>query len=356
MDLSYWTFAVARDDLARTTLVSGDLPAPAEGEAVLRVDRVGLTANNITYAVLGDAMRYWEFFPPAPRGLDPSWGLPPVWGFADVVASSVPGVIEGRRFYGYLPPAAFLVVRPARVDQAGFHDAAPHRAALPSPYNSYRSTAGDPAYRHDQEDLAILLRPLFFTSFMLADYLADNAYFGASVLAFSSASAKTAFAAAMELHGRGPRLVGLTSPANVAFTRSLGCYDAVLPYAEVASLGADPTLYLDFSGTPGLRASVRDHLGAGLVRDIAVGLTNQVPNVDAADELFFAPTQMRKRRHDWGRAELDRRFAEAWHRFAPEAAARLEIQVGAGPEALRAAWLDVLAGRVPPATGRIIQL
>src|SRR5690349_6881487 len=131
MDLSHWTFAVARDDLARTTLVSGDLPAPAPGEAVLRVDRVGLTANNITYAVLGDAMRYWEFFPPGPRGLDQSWGLPPLWGFADVVASSVHGVVEGQRVYGYLPPAAYLVVRPERIDKAGFHDAAEHRAALP---------------------------------------------------------------------------------------------------------------------------------------------------------------------------------------------------------------------------------
>ncbi|WP_433384095.1 DUF2855 family protein [Actinoplanes sp. CA-142083] len=356
MGLSHWTFAVARDDLAKTTLVSGDLPSPAEGEVVLRVDRVGLTANNITYAVLGDAMRYWEFFPPGPRGLDPSWGLPPLWGFADVVASNIHGVIEGQRVYGYLPPAAFLVVRADRIDKTGFHDASAHRATLPSPYNSYRTTTGDPAYRHDREDLLILLRPLFFTSFMLADYLIDNAFFGASVLAVSSASSKTAFAAAMELHGRGPRLVGLTSPANVEFTRSLGCYDAVLPYSEVASLEAAPSLYLDFAGTPALRAEVRDHLGSRLVRDVAVGLTNQTSNIAAADELFFAPNQMRKRRQDWGRDELDHRFADAWHRFASFVAARLEIQVGAGPDALRDAWLDVLAGRVPPSAGRIIQL
>ncbi|MFI5895784.1 DUF2855 family protein [Actinoplanes sp. NPDC051513] len=356
MAVSNWTFAVARDDLARTTLTSGELPSPAEGEAVLRVDRVGLTANNITYAVLGDAMRYWEFFPPGPRGLDPSWGLPPLWGFADVVASTVHGVMEGQRVYGYLPPAAYLVVRPERVDETGFHDASPHRASLPSPYNSYRVTTGDPAYRHDQEDLLILLRPLFFTSFMLADYLIDNAFFGASALAVSSASSKTAYAAAMELHGRGPRLIGLTSPANVAFTRSLGCYDDVLPYAEVASLAAEPTVYLDLSGTPATRSSLREHLGSQLVRDVAVGLTNQTPNIDAADELFFAPTQMRKRRHDWGRDELDRRFAEAWRRFASAVAGHLDVQAGTGPEALRDAWSDVLAGRVPPAAGRVVQI
>ena len=80
-----WTFAVARDDLGRTTLVPGATPALSGGEALLRGDRVGLTANNVTYAVLGEAMRYWRFFPPGPRGLGPEWGLPPLWGFADVV-------------------------------------------------------------------------------------------------------------------------------------------------------------------------------------------------------------------------------------------------------------------------------
>jgi hypothetical protein len=351
-----WTFAVARDDLARTTLIDGVVPDLSDGEALLRVDRVGLTANNITYAVLGDAMRYWEFFPPEPRGLDPSWGLPPLWGFADVVASAVPGVLEGGRVYGYLPPADHLVVRPARVDETGFHDASAHRADLPSPYNSYRFTTGDPAYRTDQEDLLILLRPLFFTSFMLADQMIDQNFHGATALAISSASSKTAYAAAVEMYGRGPRLIGLTSPGNVAFTRSLGCYDEVLAYDDVAALDAVPTVYLDLSGTPATRKALRSHLGESLVRDIAVGLTNQIPNTDAADEMFFAPVQMRKRRREWGRDELDRRFAQAWQRFAARAVDWIDVEVGEGPEALRVAWSDVLSGRVPPRVGRIVRL
>ena len=351
-----WTFAVLRDDLGKSVLSEGgDAPSPGPDEVVLRVDRVGLTANNVTYAVLGSAMRYWEFFPPGPRGLGPEWGLPPLWGFADVVASRVPGILEGQRFYGYLPPASDLVVRASRVDETGFHDASPHRAALPSPYNSYRLTTGDPAYRHDQEDLMILLRPLFFTSFMLADYLADNAFFGASTLLVSSASSKTAYAAALSLSGGGPRLIGLTSPGNVAFTESLGCYDLVRPYgSDLGDVG--PAVYLDLSGSVATRADLRARLGSSLVRDIAVGLTNQVSNIDVADELFFAPVQMRKRRHDWGRAELDRRFASAWHRFTDAAGGWLVVAAGNGPDGLRSAWSDVLAGRVPPTVGRVVQL
>jgi hypothetical protein len=351
-----WTFAVARDDLGETTLDEGATPALSDGEALLRVDRVGLTANNVTYAVLGESMRYWRFFPPGPRGLGPRWGLPPLWGFAEVVASRVPGVAVGLRVYGYLPPAGHLVVRPDRVDASGFRDASEHRAELPSPYNAYRATAGDPAYRPDQEDLLILFRPLFFTSFMLADQVLDEDCYGAASLVVSSASSKTAYAAAFELHGRGPRLVGLTSPGNLEFTRSLGCYDDVLSYDEVGALDAVPTAYLDLSGAPATRAALRRHLGDLLVRDVAIGLTNQIPNADAAGEVFFAPSRMRKRRLDWGPEELDRRFAEAWRRFAGVVGAWLDVRVGTGPDDLRRAWLEVLEGRTPPRVGQIVQL
>jgi len=351
-----WTFAVDRTDLTRTTVVDSPEPELSDGEALLRVDRVGVTANNITYAVLGSAMRYWEFFPPQPRGLDAAWGLPPLWGFADVAASTVPGVEAGQRVYGYLPPAGDLTVRPDRVDGTGFLDASPHRAGLPSPYNAYRSTTSDAAYRPEDEDLLILFRPLFFTSFMLADQIVDNGAYGATALVLSSASSKTAYATAFELHGRGPAVVGLTSPGNVAFTRALGCYDCVLSYEDIASLDPVDTVYLDLSGSLTTREALRGHLGDRLVRDIAVGLTNQVPTAGAADEFFFAPERMRKRGHDWGRGGLDERFAEAWHRFVAVVRGWVDVRVGNGPEALRQAWLEVLAGRTPPRVGPVVQL
>ncbi|GAB2699082.1 DUF2855 family protein [Thalassiella azotivora] len=360
-----WTLAVARDDLARTTVVEHPRPEPADGEALLRVDRVGVTANNVTYAVLGDAFRYWEFFPPQPRGLDATWGLGPLWGFSEVVASRADGVEVGQRHYGYLPPAGHLLVRPGRVDARGFRDAAPHRAALPSPYNAYALTTGDPAYDADQEDLLILFRPLFTTSFMLADHLADNDHFGARRLLVSSASSKTAYAAALELQGQrdgqrdgaGPRVVGLTSPGNLPFTRDLGCYDEVLAYDDVAGLDpAVPTVYLDLSGSPTTRTAVREHLGTSLVRDVAVGLTGQVPNAGAAGAVFFAPDQLRKRVGDWGRDRLDATVAEAWQRFVGRARSWVDVQVGHGPQGLRDAWLDVLGGTASPRTGHVVAL
>ena len=349
-----WAVEVDRDDLTRTTLVPEQVPEPADGEAVLRTDRVGLTANNVTYAVFGDALRYWEFFP-AGR---PWAGRVPLWGFAEVVASRAEGVQAGQRLYGYLPPASHLVVRPDRVDGRGFRDASPHRAALPAVYNSYALTTGDRAYRADEEDLQVLFRPLFMTSFLLADQLGEK---GARVVALSSASSKTAYGTAFLLRGGATEVVGLTSPGNAGFARSLGCYDRVLTYDEATSLAAVPTAYVDLAGSTPLRQALHEHLRDDLVLDLAVGGTHQdlsppgrLPGARPA--FFFAPDRMTARAADWGRDGLDRRFGEAWQRFASYVAGQVDVQVSTGPEALREVWLEVLSGASAPRTGHVLQL
>jgi hypothetical protein len=349
-----WTLAVARDDLARTTLLDTPTPDAGDGEAVLRVDRVGVTANNVTYAVLGDAFRYWEFFP-AP---DPALGLVPLWGFAEVVASRVAGVEAGQRVYGYLPPSSHLVVRPERADARGFRDGSEHRAGLPSPYNAYALRTGDAAYEVEREDLQVLYRPLFFTSFMLADALRDNGFHDADVLAVSSASSKTAYGAAFLLRGE-REVVGLTSPRNVAFTESLGVYDRVLPYDAVRDLKDVPTAYVDVAGSNDLTTALHDHLTTDLVHHAVVGITFQDPtpvgtSPGARPTVFFAPDQMRKRVGDWGREGLDARFAAAWRGFAPAVEGWVDVVTHAGPSALDAVWRDVLAGTTAPRDGHVV--
>lgn len=348
-----WALELARDDLSRAELRPQDVPEPADGQALLRVDRVGLTANNVTYAVLGDAFRYWEFFPATP-----GFGRVPLWGFADVVASRTDGVVPGQRLYGYLPPADHLLVQPVRVDERGFRDGSSHRSALPSPYNAYALTSGDAAYEAGREDLQVLFRPLFFTSFLLADQLSEQ---DAEVLVLSSASSKTAYGTAFLLRGSGAEVVGLTSPGHVAFTESLGCYDRVLSYDDVAQLAAVPTAYVDVAGSTPLRRALHDHLQSSLVLDLVVGVTHQDASPagtlsGARTTVFFAPDRMTKRSADWGRAGLDERFGEAWRRFAPTAERWVDVVVSSGPEALRDVWLEVLSGRSDPRAGHVLQL
>jgi hypothetical protein len=162
-------FLVKRDDLHECRIGEAEVPGLADGQALLRVDSFGLTANNVTYGVFGDAMSYWDFFPAAD-----GWGRVPVWGFAEVERSEADGVAPGARVYGYLPPSSHLAVTPTHAGDEGFVDGSPHRAALPSAYHRYLVTDADPFYRADTEEVQMLLRPLFFTSFLIDDQLADE--------------------------------------------------------------------------------------------------------------------------------------------------------------------------------------
>jgi hypothetical protein len=348
---------IRRDDLRTCRVVDSSAPSIGDGEALLRIDTFGLTANNVTYAVMGEAMSYWDFFP-----AEAGWGRLPVWGFAEVAESAREGLEEGLRVYGYLPAAAQLVVRPEKVDERGFVDASPHRAALPSAYNGYLATGSDPFHRPDTEALQMLLRPLFFTSFLLDDQLDDDGLATDGPILFSIASSKTALAAAFLLSRRDDvEVVGLTSPGRVEFVESLGVYARVLAYDSVGSLERSSASYVDFSGDAFLRAGVHARLGEELRASIAVGVTHW-EEFGAADKalpgprptLFFAPDRVTKRSRDWGRDALEHRVAEAWEPFCEWAAGWLEAVPGHGFEAARAAYLEVLEGRVDPQRAHVL--
>ena len=76
-----WDLLIDRADLAHTELVDAAPLDPSDGQVLLAVDRVGMTANNVTYAVFGDAMKYWDFFP-ADDVNGVAYGRVPLWGFA----------------------------------------------------------------------------------------------------------------------------------------------------------------------------------------------------------------------------------------------------------------------------------
>ena len=156
-------FLVKRDDFRDCRVVESDVPAVGPGQALLRVDSFGMTSNNVTYAVFGEAVSYWDFFPSS----EERWGRLPTWGFAEVQSSEADGVEPGVRLYGYLPASSHLLVTPSGADDAGFVDASPHKAALPSAYHRYLAGPRDPFYRPETEAVQMLLRPLFFTSFLI---------------------------------------------------------------------------------------------------------------------------------------------------------------------------------------------
>ncbi len=353
-------FELNRKDLRDSRFVAGEPPPLADGEALLRVESFGLTANNITYAVFGDAMNYWAFFPAS----DPGWGKLNVWGYAHVVQTRQSGLPQGLRVYGYLPCASHLVVVPSRIDEKGFFDSAAHRANLPSAYQGYRDVETDPVYSADREAEHILFFPLFFTSFLIDDFLADENFFGADTIVISSASSKTAIIAAYLLARRsGVDVVGLTSAPNREFVEGLNIYDSVCLYDSVSALAGERAVYVDISGDGAVRADVHAHYGDRLAHSSTVGATHWTQIASGAGELagpspmfFFAPDRITKRGNDWGAAELDRKVAESWAPFAQWAAGWVRVEEISSEDAIQRAYLDLLDGKVDPSAGTVVKL
>jgi hypothetical protein len=361
-------FAVGRNDLRRTRWLETAPVALRPGEARLRIDLFALTANNVTYGAFGEAMHYWDFFPTG----DAEAGCIPVWGFATVSESLVDGVDVGERFYGYWPMADEVVLAPERIIAEGFFDGAKHRRELPSVYNRYLRCSSDPTYRREHESLRALLEPLFTTSFLIDDFLAESEFFGASRVLVSSASSKTAYGLGFCLARRrgqpgAPKVVGLTSPANLAFTRELGCYDDVVVYADVTTLSAgDCAVYVDMSGDATLRATVHDHWRDQLAYSCSVGGTHWqalgggkgLPGPRPV--LFFAPAQAKKRVAEWGARGFEQRLASAWQGFIERVADSqtpwLRVVAARGRDAVQSTYAALLDGRVAASEGRVLAL
>ncbi|OYU46368.1 MAG: hypothetical protein CFE44_02490 [Burkholderiales bacterium PBB4] len=361
---------VRKDALGTTHIETATTPALAAGQVRIRIERFALTSNNITYAAMGDAMQYWRFFPTQ----DAAWGRIPVWGFGTVQESHHPLLDVGEKLYGYFPMANRVDLTPGTISPAYFFDTAPHRAELHPVYNQYMRCKVDPFYTADTEDLQALLRPLFITSWLIDDFLADNAFFGASAvpgqkaqLILSSASSKTAYGTAFQLAQRSEvDVIGLTSPGNVAFCESLGCYTRVVTYDQLAQLDPlAPSVFVDFAGSTSVRKAVHTHC-QGLKYSSSIGATHVSDMGGAKDlpgpkaTLFFAPAQIKKRSAEWGSQGLGQRMVQAWQLFVTQVAKPgapwLTVSHHQGPDAVLAAYQQVLSGKGDPRSGHMLSL
>jgi hypothetical protein len=72
-----------RTDLRDIKSVTRTVPELKEGEVLMKIEKLGLTANNVSYAVTGDKIGYWGYFP-----ADEHWGKVPAWGFAHAIESN----------------------------------------------------------------------------------------------------------------------------------------------------------------------------------------------------------------------------------------------------------------------------
>lgn len=320
-----------------------------QDEVLLETDSFGFSANNITYAALGFKMGYWGFFP-----ADDGFGIVPVWGFATVKASNHPDVEVGEKVFGYLPMATHWIIKAGKVAPHGFSDIHEKRKSISPVYDQYLRCAADPGYNPQREAWQLNFRPLFMTSFVLDDYVAELSK-GESLL-LSSASSKTALGTAQLLKTqKGARnanykVIGLTSSNNVEMVNATGCYDEVYSYDDLNALDANDNYWLlDFAANGTLIKNLTETLGDKLANVTLIGATDwkaqEKPNPKALSaEIFFAPSRVKLRQSEWGHEGFLAKYAAAWQGFATTLHDTFTEEAHTGSDAMVALYLDTLTG------------
>jgi hypothetical protein len=354
-----YDIVVGRNDLADVRVVSAPPPELGNDQIHVAIESYALTANNITYGVAGETMKYWNFYPAA-AGL----GRIPVWGFGRVLASKRPDVPIGERLYGYWPMSSDVVLTIGAVTPGSLIETSAHRAALSAVYNTYTRVAADPGMTPGSEPYVALIRPLFATSFLIDDFLAENAFFAATTVVLTSASSKTAMGLAHCLKQRGadrPEIVGLTSQRNAAFVAGLGTYDSALTYDAIGTLKApNGAVVVDMAGGESTLRAIHSALAGDLKYSCRVGFTQWQDAKAAISGLpgvkpvfFFAPDRAKARLTEWGPKEFGKRIGIALAAFIADSQRWLTLETHQGAEAIVTAYRTLLKGEAPPDVGTI---
>ena len=352
-----------------TRIVEQNLSAAnlSEGQVLVKIDKFALTANNVTYAVVGEQIGYWQFFPPVLKSdaKADEWGVLPVWGFADVVASEHDAVPVGERLFGYFPPATHLVMSPGKLSEASWIDVSEHRSKLPMGYNIYRRVEHEPGYSRDSEDERMLLYPLHITAFALYDYFQSNEWFGATQIVMLSASSKTSTGLAYGIanDAKSPKQIALTSKDNEVMVKGLKVYDQTLSYDEIQQIDNSlPTLIVDMSGNGQILSELHKHLGENMRFCSNVGATHWHDMKAGPDfirdrsEMFFAPSQIQKRLKDWGQQGFEQKSRDYINHSIGKTRAWLKMTDLNGLEGMEAVFKDLCDGKVPADLGLIVRM
>lgn len=354
------TVEVEKGALSNTRIADGADRPLVPGQARLKVESFAVTANNITYAVIGDAFGYWNFFPASEGG----WGVVPMWGHALVEESSHPEISAGERLYGYLPMASHLIVDPGNISGNGFTDIAAHRQPMSPIYNQYSRLATDPEHDPDREDARMIFGPLFKTGFLIESFFRAENWFGAEQVLLTSASSKTALALAHCAKQSSPniRRIGLTSEANLAFVEATGLYDETQIYSGTGKLSKLPSVAVDFAGNAGVLRTIHETLGDDLKYSCLVGATHVdgrggsgAPMPGPAPILFFAPDHARTAVEAMGPKAFGEAVAKSWSGFVDAAEGFVRVGHRHGLDAAAEAFRTTLAGKADPSVGIVIK-
>ena len=89
---------IDRTDIRTHRFVDSSNTPLKDGEVRLSIENFALTSNNISYALGGDFLDYWGFFP-----TEAGWGRLPAMGYGIITESKNDAIPVGGRYFGFFP-------------------------------------------------------------------------------------------------------------------------------------------------------------------------------------------------------------------------------------------------------------
>lgn len=352
-------FCVEKNNIYQLGTTQCELEALKAGEVRLAIDKYALTTNNITYAVSGFKLKYWNFFP-----TDEPYGIIPVWGYGTVVASEHAEIKEGERYYGYFPMADYCTVIPHKVKPFGFSDGATHRQEMAPVYNQYLQVEPEANQDPAIDNYTPIIKPLFATSFLMYQFLKRQDFLAAEQIIITSASSKTSLALAFNLRQHrvtdGKEIIGLTSSRNIDFVQTAGYYDAVWAYEAYQSISQKKTVVVDMSGNYALIQGLSALLNEQIMHIALVGLTDwkaagrfsTIPKT----QFFFAPNHFKTFYQEHGAEQANQMLNDALIGFINDMKSLTDLEFITDLEQLSTLYLEMVDGKVNPKKGYVVKI
>jgi len=356
MSRSNTEFLVNKNDLLAATFLDNERPISKKNEVILKIEKYAFTSNNITYAIMGNTLGYWKFFP-----TKEPYGIIPVWGFANVISSNYENVLVGNRYYGYFPMSNYLKVSPKNIRSFGFVDDFNHRKHLPAVYNQYIKVS-----KNSDQILEYhpTIKPLFLTSFLNYYFLKDENFFDSDQIILTSASSKTALSLAFLLKKNKAldqkQIIGITSKKNINFLLNIGFYDTVIAYDSLEmELNKSKLIVVDFAGNSDYLEKIHNYFGDLLKHVCLVGLADWSSKMDFKSipnsKFFFAPSHAENRYKKMGVKETMLLADNLMQEFIMKIKNYLKLTYVEGRMELHELYLKFLKGKIDPSKAYIIQ-
>jgi hypothetical protein len=299
-------------------LPSNPLPPLAPSSLRLQSKILGLTTNNFTYARMGHVLGWWDIYlqpgnTRAPYNDRSQYGCIAAWGYAEIIASTVPGICVGSTVFGFLPIST--LPEDVRIEYTGMKNQIfvvdKHREHLWKIYNRYQV---HPPLAELEKTKTLdflgwdsLMLGLYATSWNLniygfawegknlihprgrGEWSTEDANLDGSTVILLNASGKTGMAFAYTLRHDRPEehqpttIIGVSSAASRTALENSGFYDVTMLNSDdqtakqlVETSGTRRVILFDFGAREGAAAIWRTTLSTAAVPFMFIGIGAEV--------------------------------------------------------------------------------